>query len=124
MRKLIYGLLASTLLFTAFAQAEEHPGAKLYIEKTCATCHGEKGNKPLMPSYPVLAGQSAEYAFQQLKDFKSGARSNGQAAVMKGIMAMVSEEEMKALSEYLQSLGQESQPDAAKAETESAESTE
>jgi cytochrome c len=54
-----------------------------------------------MPMYPKLAGQTAEYAFNQMKDIKSGARNNGQTAAMKGVMGLVSEEEMKAIAEWL-----------------------
>lgn len=57
--------------------------------------------------YPKIAGQSSAYALQQMKDFKSGARSNGLAVLMKGIMANVSEDEMKILADYLETLGTE-----------------
>ena len=39
-----------------------------------------------------------------MKDIKSGARSNGMSAAMKGIMASVSEDEIKTLAEYLEGL--------------------
>ena len=54
-----------------------------------------------MPTYPKLAGQNADYAYNQMMDIKSGARNNGQTAAMKGIMAMVSEEEAKAIADWL-----------------------
>ena len=79
-------------------------GAKLYSEKTCNACHGPKGDKPLMPNYPKIAGQNAAYAEQQMKDIKSGARSNGQTAAMKGVMHLVNDEEIKALADYLSKL--------------------
>ena len=79
-------------------------GAKLFNEKTCNACHGPEGKKPLMPNYPKLAGQNAAYAEQQMKDIKSGARNNGQTAAMKGVMHLVNDEEIKALSEYLSKL--------------------
>ena len=60
-----------------------------------------KGDKPLMPNYPKVAGQNAAYAEQQMKDIKSGARNNGQTAAMKGVMHLVSDEEIKALADYL-----------------------
>ena len=50
---------------------------------------------------PKLAGQNADYAFNQMKDIKSGARSNGQTAAMKGVMGLVSEEEMRAIADWL-----------------------
>ena len=36
-----------------------------------------------------------------MKDIKSGARNNGQSAAMKGVMGLVSDDEMKSLSEYI-----------------------
>jgi len=79
-------------------------GAELYKTKTCFTCHGKDGNTTIMPSYPKVAGQNEAYALQQMKDIKSGARSNGMSAAMKGIMHLVSDEEMEALAKYLSTL--------------------
>ena len=97
------------VLFTALAAAVAAPafaadGAKLFTEKTCNACHGAEGKKPLMPNYPKLAGQNAAYAEQQMKDIKSGARNNGQTAAMKGVMHLVNDEEIKAISMWLESL--------------------
>ena len=76
-------------------------GAELYKTKTCFTCHGKDGKTPILPGYPKIAGQNAEYSLQQMKDIKSGARANGMSAAMKGIMHLVSDEEMKALADYM-----------------------
>jgi len=76
-------------------------GAELFKTKTCWSCHGKDANTPIMPMYPRLAGQNAEYAYNQMKDIKSGARNNGQTAAMKGVMGLVSDEEMKAIAEWL-----------------------
>ena len=76
-------------------------GEKLFKTKTCSTCHGKDGKTPIMPMYPKIAGQNKEYTLQQMKDIKSGARSNGQSAAMKGVMHLVSEEELQALAEYI-----------------------
>ena len=78
-------------------------GAELFKTKTCWSCHGKDANTPIMPMYPRLAGQNAEYAYNQMKDIKSGARNNGQTAAMKGVMGLVSDEEMKAIAEWLAS---------------------
>lgn len=43
----------------------------------------------------------AEYALAQMKDIKTGARSNGQSAAMKGVMHLVNDDEMKAIAEWL-----------------------
>ena len=83
---------------------DSHPGAGLYQAKGCAGCHGADGKTTIMPVYPKLAGQSATYLLNQMKDIKSGTRANGQTAVMKGIIAGVSDDEMKAMAEWLATL--------------------
>lgn len=77
------------------------PGAALYQSKSCFTCHGADGKTTIMDAYPKIAGQSAEYLLAQMKDIKTGTRSNGQAAVMKGIVAGVSDDDMKTIAEWL-----------------------
>ncbi len=76
-------------------------GAALYKSKACASCHGPDGDTPIMPIYPKLRGQNVEYAVNQMKDIKSGKRNNGQTAAMKAIIMQVSEDEMKAIAEWL-----------------------
>jgi cytochrome c len=102
-------LCCALFVFSAtnvMAQATgESPGASLYKEKTCIACHGPNGNKPLLPSYPKIAGQNAAYAEQQMLDIKSGARQNGQAAAMAGVMHLVTEAEIKALATYIEGIG-------------------
>lgn len=94
--------LAST---AAFAD-----GAALYAEKTCIACHGKEGKKPMTPTFPKLAGQNAAYMEQQMRDIKSGARSNGSSAAMKGVMInpegdqLVSDSDIKELAQYLSKL--------------------
>ncbi len=96
------GLAAGVLLGTAPAMALD--GAELYKTKTCFSCHGKDAATPIMPMYPKIAGQNAEYAVQQMKDIKSGARANGMSAAMKGVMHMVNDEEIKAIAEWLATL--------------------
>ena len=79
-------------------------GAALYKSKTCWSCHGKDAKSPIMPMYPKLAGQGADYAFNQMKDIKSGARNNGQAVAMKGVMGLVSEAEMRKIADWLATL--------------------
>jgi cytochrome c553 len=85
----------------AASAAAADPGAALYQAKSCFTCHGADGKTTIMDTYPKIAGQSAEYLFAQMKDIKTGTRSNGQTAVMKGIVAAVSDEDMKTIAEWL-----------------------
>ena len=92
---------ASLMMLGAAGSAVAADGAALYQSKACFSCHGADANTPIMPAYPKLGGQNAEYAYNQMKDIKSGARANGQTAVMKGIIAAVTDEEMKAIAEWL-----------------------
>jgi len=103
-RTLLITSFACTLpLFMGSAFAADD-GAKLFKDKTCVACHGADAKTPLMPFYPKLAGQNKDYAKQQMLDIKSGKRANGQSAAMKGVMHLVSDEEIEALAEYISSL--------------------
>lgn len=103
--KVLVLTLAATFSFVGLnAPVLALDGSSLYQSKACFTCHGPDAKTPILSSYPKLAGQSADYAFAQMQDIKSGARANGQTAAMKGIIAMVSDDEMKAIAVYLASL--------------------
>lgn len=68
MRKL---LVASVIgLSSLAAHASAPPEAA-----SCAGCHGPAGVAP-NPVWPNLAGQNKEYLVKQLKDFRSGTRSD------------------------------------------------
>ena len=94
-------LVLAAGLFAAAAAVAAPDGAALYKDKTCWSCHGKDAKTPLVPTYPKLAGQNAEYALAQMKDIKTGARSNRQSAAMKGVMHLVNDDEMKAIAEWL-----------------------
>ncbi len=72
--------------------------AKAGQEKSamCTACHGTDGNS-VVPSYPKLAGQSANYLAKQLADFKSGVRKN---AVMAPMAAGLSDTDMQDLAAF------------------------
>lgn len=74
------------------------PGAKL-AQNTCASCHGKTGISTV-PTFPILAGQYRGYLIQALKDYKTGARKN---AIMNGIAASLSLEEIRLLATYYSS---------------------
>jgi cytochrome c553 len=65
----------------------------------CAACHGADGNSAA-PENPKLAGQHPEYLAKQLAEFKSGKRAN---AIMGGMAAALSDEDMKNISAWLSS---------------------
>jgi cytochrome c553 len=69
-------------------------------KQVCAACHGEAGDKPLQPDYPIIAGQHADFLYKALRDYKSGQRKN---AVMAGMAQPLTQKEMKDLSEWFAS---------------------
>ena len=87
------------------------------IAKTvCAACHGPDGNSSI-PVNPSLAGQHASYLVKQLNNFKAGADgkpAQRQNAVMNGMAAPLSEDDIKALAQYFSK--QTLKPDVAKDE--------
>jgi len=96
--------LAAAISFALAVPAIAADGANLFKTKTCWSCHGKDAKTPIMPIYPKLAGQNADYLFNQMKDIKSGARANGQTAAMKGVMGLVTEEDMRAIADWLATL--------------------
>ena len=76
-------------------------GELLFSERFCASCHGAAGREPVLPSYPVLAGQNAEYLIRQFNDIKNGVRSSGGAPTMSSLVQVVSDEEIVAIAAYL-----------------------
>ena len=79
-------------------------GKDLYTTKACASCHGADAKSSVMPIYPKLAGQNADYTYQQLIDFKSGARSNGQGALMKAMVQTIEDDGLRAIADYIATL--------------------
>jgi len=43
---------------------------------SCTACHGENGAKPIMPEYPILAGQYADFLANALRGYRDGRRNN------------------------------------------------
>jgi len=70
--------------------------AQPIASRICAACHGTDGNS-LLPVNPSLAGQHPEYLLKQLNEFKSGSRNN---AVMMGMVAGLTTEDMRNLAAY------------------------
>jgi len=67
--------------------------------QTCIACHGPDGIG-ILPEYPNLAGQHADYIQTSLKGYRSGQRKN---AVMGGMAAALTDADIKALAGYYSS---------------------
>jgi cytochrome c553 len=69
----------------------------------CASCHGPSGAG--VPSqFPRLAGQHSKYVLSQLKNFRSGDRANDGGKMMQVIAHKLTDQEMKAVAEYVNGL--------------------
>lgn len=68
----------------------------------CSGCHNEDGSGTA--KYPRLAGQHTAYMVQQMKNFKNGVRNNDIREVMSAVAKRMTEQEMKAVAEYIAGL--------------------
>jgi cytochrome c553 len=76
--------------------AERLERGKQIAGSVCLACHGANGYSPI-PANPNLAGMPAEYIAKQLEYFKSGKRAN---AIMQGMSAALTPEDMKAVGDF------------------------
>ena len=81
-------------------------GKQIYMEgipskgvRACRSCHGDDAEGASV--FPRLAGQHAEYVFNQLKIFGTRFRPHG--IVMAGVTKNMTPAEMHAVAEYIQS---------------------
>ena len=99
------------------AQAVKNPGSVALGESlyrggnldsgvaACIACHGPGGDGNPAAKYPALRGQHADYTAKQLRDYASGARtSDGKTRVMRDIATRLSDDEIAAISSYVQGL--------------------
>ncbi len=84
------GLAAGSATAAGTAEAGKAKSA------SCMACHGMDGNSA-NPEWPNLAGQHASYVTRQLKQFKSGERSNPLMTPMAMILA---DQDMEDLAAY------------------------
>ena len=73
----------------------------------CMACHGPSGEGNPGPAYPALAGQMADYAKRRLEEYRTGttvARDYKNFQIMAAIAKPLTDEEIGAVSSYLQGL--------------------
>jgi cytochrome c553 len=80
-------------------EAKPVSSAEATVKAVCSACHGADGNSVITLN-PKLAGQHPEYLLKQLTNFKEGKRAN---AVMSGMAANLSKEDMQGLAAYFAS---------------------
>lgn len=79
----------------------------------CAACHGSTGEGIADAGFPALAGQHAAYTEAQLKAFRAAGRedhegkrrdNDGESKMMRATAARLSDDDIKALSSYINGL--------------------
>ncbi|MGR6834876.1 c-type cytochrome [Aliivibrio wodanis] len=98
MKKTI-GLAVIALLASAPTFAAGDAAAGQAKSAICASCHGADGIA-VIPGYPNLKGQNAQYIESSLKAYKNKQRSGGNSAVMQPMAAMLNDADMANLAAY------------------------
>jgi len=109
MKHLTLALTGALLLGSAtLSQAADLAAGKAVWEKlNCASCHGADAVKSIDPSYPILAGQHADFLAHALKAYQRGAsgapatanvRKN---AIMGAFAKQLSPQDIKNVSAWL-----------------------
>ena len=72
----------------------------------CIACHGPSGGGNPLAAYPMLRGQHATYTANTLRAYAAGTRRSDAASnqMMRTITALLLEDELLAVSSYLQGL--------------------
>jgi len=99
----LLALSAVTILMSASALAAQPKAAfkpdlakGAELAASCQACHTADGSRGA-PANPILQGQHPEYLVKQLIEYKSGKRKN---AIMSGMAAALSEEDMKHIAAF------------------------
>ncbi|NGR09237.1 c-type cytochrome [bacterium SGD-2] len=107
----ITGAAAATLLLAAgqAAAADLSAGQAAYEKFACASCHGADAKTSVMPSYPVLAGQHADYLLAALRSYQRGASGSTNVnarnnAVMTAMVQQLSDTDMRNIAAWLAQL--------------------
>lgn len=97
-------IVLSISLVSSFALAQfGNPDLGKAKANTCFTCHGNNGHSK-NPMYPVLAGQKADVLFTKMMGYKKGTIKTANAPTMKPWMEPLSEQEMKDLAAFFESV--------------------
>ncbi|MCY4270427.1 MAG: c-type cytochrome, partial [Gammaproteobacteria bacterium] len=88
----------------ALAESLYRAGNRELEVAACSACHSPTGDGNIPAGFPALGGQHPEYTLQQLKDFRSGARANDPAGMMRIVAERLTDPELEALANYLAGL--------------------
>jgi cytochrome c len=99
-------LLLGLPVVSAAISQETIGGAALYRNYNCGICHGEDGRGGIRSGYPAISGQDKLYLMQQIADIRDGVRENGQSKLMRPLVRQLSDSEIEAIADYLNTMPQ------------------
>lgn len=111
MKSKLFSLAGATVLALSGAAgqavaADLEAGKAAYEKFACASCHGADAKTSVMPSYPVLAGQHADYLLHALRSYQRGASGSTSVnarnnAVMTAMVKQLSDADMRNIAAWL-----------------------
>lgn len=96
-------LSAATVVFLSSEALAGDVAAGKAKAGMCGACHGAAGIASV-GIYPNLAGQNAPYLVSAIKAYKDKNRSGGQAPMMYGMVAALSDADIDNIAAYYSSL--------------------
>lgn len=93
-------LIFAAMLCVSSLLANE--GESLY--KTCATCHGAKGDKAALNKSQIIAGWSVENTIAALTGYKNGTYGGPLKGTMAGQVKNLDDAKIAALAQYISKL--------------------
>jgi cytochrome c553 len=70
----------------------------------CIACHGPRGLGNPAAAYPAVAGQHAPYTAASLRAYKKSERESDPNQMMRNISSLLSDDDIRAVSSYIQGL--------------------
>lgn len=102
--KLLPRVIGTTLFISTAIVSHQSlaaDGAALYKSKGCVACHGPTAMGTVGPR---IAGIQANYLAEQIILIRDGKRASGKSPMMAGVIKSVTDDEAKAIAEYLSKL--------------------
>lgn len=79
-------------------------GAAVFAK--CVGCHGANAEKQALGKSKVIAGEDSASTVEKLNGYKAGTLNQyGMGGLMKGQVAALSDDDIKAVSDYIATLG-------------------
>ncbi len=103
----LLGVAAALAGLSAAHAADVQKGAELVKEGGCIACHGAGLDKPLAPTYPIIAGQPESYLFHALQQYQAKHQTplyGRDNAIMAGMVARFNTQDLHDIAAYVASL--------------------